>query len=44
MGVRVKLRIRVSERVVEAAALVNTGFETNEPQLLTPHIPNEEWY
>jgi hypothetical protein len=38
MGVRVKLRIVVGGRVVEAVALANTGFETDEPQLLIPYI------
>ena len=33
---RVKLRVTLSGRAVEAVALANTGFETDEPQLLVP--------
>ena len=36
MGVRVKLRIKVRGREAETAALVNTGFETEKPELLIP--------
>lgn len=37
MAVRVGLRIRLMDgRVLEATALVNTGFETERPQLLLP--------
>lgn len=36
MGVRVKLRIKVRGREQETAALVNTGFETDKPELLIP--------
>ena len=38
MAVRVRLRIksRLSGRAVETSALVNTGFETEAPQLLIP--------
>jgi len=36
MGVRVKLRVTMGGRVVETVALANTGFETDEPQLLVP--------
>jgi hypothetical protein len=36
MGVRVKLRVTLGGRAVEAVALANTGFETDEPQLLVP--------
>jgi hypothetical protein len=35
--VRVKVRVVVGVRVFEAIALVNTGFETDEPQLLIPY-------
>ncbi|MCC6058309.1 MAG: hypothetical protein LM568_05285 [Desulfurococcaceae archaeon] len=38
MGVRVKLRIAVGGRVVEAVALASTRFETDESQLLIPYI------
>ncbi len=34
--VRLKLKSRISGEVVETVALVNTGFETESPQLLTP--------
>jgi len=37
MGDRVKLRIRIGERVVDTIALVSTDFETGEPQILVPH-------
>jgi hypothetical protein len=37
VGVRVKLRVRVGGRVVEAIALANSGYETDEPQLLVPY-------
>jgi len=38
MAIRVRLRLkpRASEEVVEASALINTGFETDGPQLLIP--------
>ena len=38
MALRVKLRIKVanSEAKAEVSALVNTGFETEKPQLLIP--------
>lgn len=37
MAVRVRLRIEsVDHKVLEATALVNTGFETESPQLLLP--------
>jgi len=36
MGVRVKLRVTLGGRAVEAVALANTGFETDEPQPLVP--------
>ena len=36
MAVRVRLRIRKSEREVTTSALVNTGFEADEPQLVMP--------
>ncbi|MEB3779600.1 MAG: hypothetical protein GSR85_05140 [Desulfurococcales archaeon] len=36
MAVRVKLRIKVAGRQLEVVALVNSGFETDEPQLLVP--------
>lgn len=37
MGVRVKVRILISGKSVEAYALVNTGFEADRPQLLVPY-------
>jgi hypothetical protein len=36
VGVRVGVRIRYGENVLETAALVNTGFETPNPQILLP--------
>ncbi|MCC6023735.1 MAG: hypothetical protein LM600_03440 [Thaumarchaeota archaeon] len=38
MAVRVKLRLRArtSGEIIEASALVNSGFETESPQLLIP--------
>ncbi|MGB9730107.1 MAG: hypothetical protein ACP5GU_08345 [Thermoprotei archaeon] len=38
MAVRVKIRIEVRnlKKVIESSALVNTGFETERPQLLVP--------
>jgi len=38
MGVRVKLRIAVGGRVVEAVALASSRFKTDESQLLIPYI------
>jgi hypothetical protein len=37
MGVRVKLRIEIKDKLVETVALANSGFETEEPQLLVPY-------
>lgn len=36
MAVRVKIRIRSSERESETSALVNTGFEAEQPEILLP--------
>jgi len=36
MGVRVKLRIRSKEREMKTSALVNTGFESDLPEVLLP--------
>jgi len=36
LAVRVRLRIRKNEREVTTSALVNTGFEADEPQLVVP--------
>lgn len=36
MGVRVKLRIRGEKASVVTAALVNSGFEAEEPELVIP--------
>jgi len=33
LAVRVRLRIRKGEREITTSALVNTGFEADEPQL-----------
>jgi hypothetical protein len=37
MGVRVRVRILIKDRSVEAHALANSGFETERPQLLVPY-------
>jgi len=37
LGVRVRVKIATCGRVVESTALVNTGFEADEPQILVPH-------
>lgn len=43
MGVRVKVRIGSSEgRSIETSALLNTGFETEEPQVILPTRAAEE--
>jgi hypothetical protein len=36
VAVRVKVRLRVREHEVTTSALVNTGFETEKPQVLIP--------
>jgi predicted aspartyl protease len=36
MAVRIKLRLRYYDKVLETSALVNTGFETPNPQILLP--------
>jgi len=36
LGVRVRLRIRVSNLEVITSALVNSGFESTEPELIIP--------
>lgn len=36
MAVRLKLRIKVSDKVIDAIALLNSGFEAPTPQLLLP--------
>ena len=38
MAVRIKLRLRAraSGEVIEVSALINSGFETDSPQLLIP--------
>jgi len=36
VGVRVWLRIELSGRVVDAIALVNTGYEGDVPEVLVP--------
>jgi predicted aspartyl protease len=36
MGVRVRVMIESSRSSVETSALVNTGFETPNPQILLP--------
>ncbi len=36
MAVRIRLRLRYCGKVLETSALVNTGFETPNPQILLP--------
>ncbi len=36
MGVRVKLRICTESRCIETSALVNSGFESLEPEIVIP--------
>ena len=36
MAVRLKIRIRVNDLVVEETALLNSGYEAPTPQLLIP--------
>ena len=36
MGVRVKVRIGVGSRSIELPALLNSGFESNEPDVVIP--------
>jgi len=36
MAVRLRLRVRVGERVVEEVALLNSGYEAPTPQLMVP--------
>jgi hypothetical protein len=36
MGVRVRLRVRYGSASVDLVALVNTGYETDVPELLVP--------
>jgi len=36
LGVRVRVRLRLGSRSVEASALVNSGFETEEPEIVLP--------
>ena len=36
MVVRVKVRVKCEDRVVESAAVANSGYETDEPEI---HIP-----
>ncbi len=37
MALRIKIKVEVGAKLVETRALVNTGFETDEPQLLVPN-------
>jgi predicted aspartyl protease len=36
LAVRIRVRIRYSNKVLDSIALVNTGFETPNPQILLP--------
>lgn len=42
MACRVKVRIKVSEKVIETTALVNSGFETDTPDIVIPLTIAEE--
>jgi hypothetical protein len=37
MAVRVRVRISVGDRLLETIALVNTGYEAETPQILSPY-------
>ncbi len=36
MGCRVKVRLKSEDRVVETVALLNSGFETDAPDIVIP--------
>ncbi len=36
LGVRVRIKIIINQKTLEAVALANSGFETDYPQLLVP--------
>jgi hypothetical protein len=36
LAVRIRVRIRYSNKVLDSVALANTGFETLNPQILLP--------
>ena len=36
MAVRIRVRLRILDKEITTTVLVNTGFETDEPQLLVP--------
>ncbi len=36
MGVRVRLRIGIGDSSVITSALINSGFESDEPELIIP--------
>ncbi|MGB9631227.1 MAG: hypothetical protein ACP5KE_06190 [Candidatus Methanodesulfokora sp.] len=42
MGIRVKVRLRVGEKDAVVSALVNSGFESNEPDICIPLALAEE--
>lgn len=42
MGVRVRLKIRGAERELESSALISTGFEADESEVLLPAKLAEE--
>lgn len=37
MGVRVGIKMRIADREVDTSALVNSGFETDTPQVIIPN-------
>lgn len=42
MGVRVRLRLETTQRSVETSALINSGFESTEPEVIVPPSLAEE--
>ncbi len=38
MGVRVRVRVKIGDKIIDAIALANSGYETEEPQLLVPYM------
>jgi len=36
LAVRIRVRLRILDKEITTTALVNTGFETDEPQILVP--------
>lgn len=36
MGVRVRLKLKTTQKSVETSALINSGFESTEPEIVIP--------